>query len=100
MASRCSEPPVELMALKLLLGVACSPTWSEPSLSDGVVFGLLARLPSIATLCSPLREGPALVGDHPCTSMELSKADGRRPAVEGPEDAVSLEGVLIQNMAI
>lgn len=39
----------------------------------------------IVALSSPLREGPALARNHPCTSVEVSKAERKRPAIEGSE---------------
>jgi hypothetical protein len=69
--------------------MVCSPIWPKPPLSDGVVSRPLATLPPIAALCSPLREGPALAGDRPCASAEVSKAEGKRPTVEGPKVAIS-----------
>ena len=92
MSSWCSEPPMGLTVLRPLSGAACSPTWLEPLLSDGVVSRLLAGLPPIVALRSPLREGLTLVGDHPCASTEVNSTEGKRPTVEGSEASISLEG--------
>jgi hypothetical protein len=91
MTSRCSEPPIGLTILRLLRGAASSPVRPEPSLRDGVASRPLAKLPSIMALRSPLREGPTLVGDQPCAGIEASKAEGKRPVVEGSEATISLE---------
>ena len=81
--SQCSEPPVGLVVLKPSLGMAYSPTLPELSLSDGVISGPSDRLPSFAALSSPVEEGTALVGNHPCAGTEVGIAKGRRSVIEG-----------------
>ena len=41
----------------------------------------------------PLREGFALAGGHLCGGAEVSMAEGERPAIEKPEEAIGLGGV-------
>ena len=59
-----------------------------------MVFGLLAKLPSIVALRSPLRVGLAMAEDYPRAGVAVSEAEGRRPPVEA---AISLEGVQVRH---
>lgn len=88
MASWCSEPLLGLIALRPLASTTCSSMWLEPLLGGGMVFGLLARLPPIAALRSPLKECSTIVGDRSYAGTEVSKAKGNRPTDGGPDMAI------------
>jgi hypothetical protein len=84
--TRCPKPS---------LGAACSPVRPKPSLSEGVVSRPSTRLPSFVALRLPLKEGPVLLGNCPCTGAEVGEAKGRRLAVVGSKAVISLEGVQV-----
>lgn len=93
MALWCSEPLMGLTVLRPSASVVCSFAQLEPLLSGGVVSGPLARLPPIAALRSPLKDGPTSAGEHPCAGAEASEAMGKRLFVGEPNTATGRERV-------